>query len=127
YPVTDLGRGVAVGLMLCGIAILGTVTATLASWIVERVSDTNESTSALAAEIKGLREEVAEVRELLQTAPNRSASQPNESVGNTDGEDHYSDQHRLNRQCRDQHQAPDRPEDLQGSREPALIVGLGER
>jgi len=35
YPVTAAGRLVAFGLMLGGIALLGTVTATLASWIVE--------------------------------------------------------------------------------------------
>lgn len=39
YPVTFLGRMVAVGLMLGGIALIGTVTATLASWIVERVRE----------------------------------------------------------------------------------------
>jgi voltage-gated potassium channel len=39
YPVTLAGRLVAVGLMLGGIALIGMVTATLASWIVERVRD----------------------------------------------------------------------------------------
>lgn len=38
YPVTLAGRAVAVGLMLGGIALLGVVTATLASWIVDRVA-----------------------------------------------------------------------------------------
>ena len=37
YPVTGLGRGIAVGLMFCGIALIGVVTATLASWIGERI------------------------------------------------------------------------------------------
>jgi voltage-gated potassium channel len=36
YPVTVQGRLVAVGLMLCGIALVGTVTAALASWFVEQ-------------------------------------------------------------------------------------------
>ena len=35
YPVTAVGRLVAFGLMIGGIALLGTVTATLASWLVE--------------------------------------------------------------------------------------------
>ena len=39
YPVTGLGRLAAIGLMLGGIAILGTVTASLASWMVERIRE----------------------------------------------------------------------------------------
>ncbi len=39
YPVTGTGRLAAVGLMIGGIAILGTVTATLASWMVERIRE----------------------------------------------------------------------------------------
>jgi voltage-gated potassium channel len=38
YPVTPVGRLVAFGLMIGGIALLGTVTATLASWLVETVA-----------------------------------------------------------------------------------------
>lgn len=37
YPVTIPGRTIAVGLMISGIALVGAVTATLASWFVERV------------------------------------------------------------------------------------------
>ncbi len=39
FPVTGSGRLAAVGLMIGGITILGTVTATLASWMVERIRD----------------------------------------------------------------------------------------
>lgn len=38
-PVTATGRLIAVALMIAGIALLGVVTATLASWLVERVGD----------------------------------------------------------------------------------------
>lgn len=38
-PVTPLGRVVAVGLMFGGIALLGVVTATLASWLLERIAE----------------------------------------------------------------------------------------
>ncbi|GAA5036574.1 potassium channel family protein [Microbacterium fluvii] len=38
YPVTMIGRTVAVGLMLSGIAVVGVVTATLSSWIIERAA-----------------------------------------------------------------------------------------
>lgn len=39
YPVTDLGRVVGVGLMVGGIAILGSVAGSLATWVVRRVRD----------------------------------------------------------------------------------------
>ena len=51
--------------MVCGIAILGTVTATLASWIVERVSEASDDAAAASRELSALRAEVAELRELL--------------------------------------------------------------
>lgn len=38
YPVTQLGRLVATGLMIAGIAVLGMVTAAVASWLVEHVA-----------------------------------------------------------------------------------------
>jgi voltage-gated potassium channel len=38
YPVTLAGRLVAVALMACGVALLGTVTALLASWFVDQVT-----------------------------------------------------------------------------------------
>ena len=37
FPVTGEGRLVAAGLMLAGIALLGVVTATMASWLVQRL------------------------------------------------------------------------------------------
>ncbi|EME62530.1 ion transport protein, partial [Rhodococcus ruber BKS 20-38] len=41
-PVTATGRLIAVALMIAGIALLGVVTATLASWLVERVGEQDE-------------------------------------------------------------------------------------
>lgn len=38
-PVTWQGKCIAVGLMIAGIALISVITATLASWIVDRVSD----------------------------------------------------------------------------------------
>ena len=43
YPITGFGRSIAVVLMVCGLGLLGTVTATLASWFVERVEETASS------------------------------------------------------------------------------------
>ena len=61
FPVTPAGRLVAVGLMLSGIALLGIVTATFASWLVARVTalegeaaETQFDVAALAAEIRRL-------------------------------------------------------------------------
>jgi voltage-gated potassium channel len=48
FPVTFPGRMIAVGLMVSGIAILGTVTATLASWFVELVNQRGLSDSRRA-------------------------------------------------------------------------------
>ena len=70
YPVTDTGRGVAVGLMLCGIALIGVVTASFASWLVERVAAaeaaaeaaTQRDVLALTEEIRALRADVAELQ-----------------------------------------------------------------
>lgn len=67
YPVTLTGRAVAAGLMLGGIALIGAVTATLASWIVERVSTETAATAAATSEqVESLREELATVRTMLE-------------------------------------------------------------
>jgi hypothetical protein len=47
YPVTAAGRLVAFGLMIGGIALLGTVTVTLACWLVETVAAEKEQTEDL--------------------------------------------------------------------------------
>lgn len=66
YPVTFMGRCVAAGLMVGGIALIGAVTATLASWIVEKVADqTTKTEHATADQVEQLRTELAEVKALL--------------------------------------------------------------
>ncbi|MBT1253694.1 two pore domain potassium channel family protein [Rhodococcus erythropolis] len=45
-PVTTTGRLIAGALMIGGIALLGIVTATLASWLVERVAEQDEAGQA---------------------------------------------------------------------------------
>jgi voltage-gated potassium channel len=49
HPVTGIGRAVGVGLMLGGIALLGTVTANLASWSVESVETEKEQAEDVQA------------------------------------------------------------------------------
>lgn len=64
-PVTVVGRLIAVALMVAGVSLLAVVTATLASWIVERVAaEDTASQVATAAHIEELR---AEVRKLAET------------------------------------------------------------
>jgi voltage-gated potassium channel len=59
YPTTGIGRLAAVALMLAGIAVLGVVTATLASWLVEQVKTSEqEQTEELRAQIADLRAKV---------------------------------------------------------------------
>ena len=41
-PVTVTGRVIAVGLMIGGFALIGTVAATISSWIIERVTATTD-------------------------------------------------------------------------------------
>jgi len=67
FPVTGTGRFVAAGLMLAGIALLGIVTASLATWLIDRIRQVEEESeaatrrdvAALTAEIKALRDQVA--------------------------------------------------------------------
>lgn len=40
YPVTEMGRIIAAGLMICGLGLIGSVTAAVASWFVEKIQET---------------------------------------------------------------------------------------
>jgi voltage-gated potassium channel len=69
YPVTTQGRFIAAALMMTGIALLGVITAAIASWFVQRMSEvetvehrTGEEVAALAAEVRQLREELRAAR-----------------------------------------------------------------
>jgi voltage-gated potassium channel len=58
YPVTAAGRLVAFGLMIGGIALLGTVTATLASWLVETVAAEKEQAEYLQVMVRRLEDKI---------------------------------------------------------------------
>lgn len=66
-PTTATGRCIAVGLMIAGIALLGVVTATLASWLVQKVAEqedahqsvTQHQIAELTLHIAALRSELA--------------------------------------------------------------------
>ncbi|MGC0365992.1 voltage-gated potassium channel [Rhodococcus sp. 27YEA15] len=63
-PVTSTGRLIAGALMIGGIALLGIVTATLASWLVDRVAEQDEA--AQVATRKQVADLAAEVRALAE-------------------------------------------------------------
>lgn len=73
-PVTTIGKIVAIALMIGGVAIIGVVSASIASWIVERVSTHKEQAveaeqaevAATATQVAALTQEVAALRSLLE-------------------------------------------------------------
>lgn len=72
-PTTGLGRVLAIGLMLSGIALLGVVTANIAAWFIAQFDREDaeeerrtEALAALTAEVRALR---TEVRRLTVAAP----------------------------------------------------------
>lgn len=65
-PVTEGGRLVGIGLMIGGVALLGVVTATFASWLVDRVREVSEAEQAVTkADIAQLRREISELRRVI--------------------------------------------------------------
>ncbi|MFG3493951.1 potassium channel family protein [Streptomyces sp. NPDC047928] len=90
-PTTGLGRLLAVGLMLSGIALLGVVTANIAAWFISRFErdDAEERRrtallEALTHEVRELRAEVARLSSPPAAAP--AASAPASAVpGQTTG------------------------------------------
>ncbi len=80
YPTTSGGRLVGVGLMLSGIALLGVVTASFASWLLERL-ETMTATERrseitlehLMIELQALR---AEIRSQAERSSPRAESEP---------------------------------------------------
>jgi voltage-gated potassium channel len=80
HPVTFVGKLVGVCVMLGGIALIGVVTATLASWILERVSreeaaEAGEAQLVSALEFQELRDEIRALRAELRAhgGPEREA------------------------------------------------------
>ncbi|WP_434452213.1 potassium channel family protein [Lentzea sp. E54] len=62
YPVTGEGRLVAGLLMVGGIALLGVITGTIASWLVEKLRGVEEAELETVQELRNLRAEIAELR-----------------------------------------------------------------
>jgi voltage-gated potassium channel len=75
-PTTGLGRMLAVGLMLSGIALLGVVTANIAAWFIARFERDDveerrqtEAIEILAEEVRALRAEMAQLSARVEVSP----------------------------------------------------------
>lgn len=77
-PVTTTGRVIAVLLMIGGITLVGSITATLASWIVERVSDDRAADHAVTT---GHIREVLDEIEMLRAEVRRLGAAPRDNTG----------------------------------------------
>ncbi|MEW6861968.1 ion channel [Trueperella pyogenes] len=67
YPVTATGRIVALFSMIGGVALIGVVTASIASWIVSEVGEAQQKDNhATSAEIAELRKQILELRRSIE-------------------------------------------------------------
>ncbi|WP_314728563.1 ion channel [Rothia mucilaginosa] len=66
YPITGIGRVIAVVVMLYGVGMVAVATGALASWIIEKISGREEQEyPATKADVDDLRQEISELRALL--------------------------------------------------------------
>ena len=66
YPVTGIGRVIAVVVMLYGVGMVAVATGALASWIIEKFGGREEQEyPATKADVDDLRQEISELRALL--------------------------------------------------------------
>jgi voltage-gated potassium channel len=66
YPVTALGRVIAVLLMLGGISLIGIVAATVATWMVQSFADVDAAEqAATAGQIEQLRDQIAHLTQVV--------------------------------------------------------------
>ncbi|MFF8656116.1 potassium channel family protein [Streptomyces huasconensis] len=91
-PTTGLGRVLAVGLMLSGIALLGVVTANIAAWFIARFEkdDVEErrqtaAIEALTAEVKALRTQVTALSGVGAGAVTEAGAGPEAVAGSGSG------------------------------------------
>lgn len=77
FPVTGEGRLVGVGLMLAGIALLGIVTASIASWLIDKVREVEQDTEAATRrDIGALRDEIRALHEQLAAGGGAAVARP---------------------------------------------------
>jgi voltage-gated potassium channel len=82
FPTTVPGRLVAIGLMFSGIALIGLVTASFASWLIARVrQDEAETRAATAEDLHALRLEITALRQELGLRSVKAAPPPKKKTG----------------------------------------------
>ncbi|GAA1976276.1 potassium channel family protein [Microbacterium pumilum] len=71
YPVTPGGRTVAVGLMAGGVAVVGVVTATFASWVLEKAAarSSDDDEPATRGQVRNVARSLAELTAKLGEPP----------------------------------------------------------
>ncbi|MFJ8507954.1 potassium channel family protein [Streptomyces avermitilis] len=79
-PTTGLGRMIAVGLMLSGIALLGVVTANIATWFISRFEKDDVEERRQTAAIEALTEEVRALRAQVAALSGAAGEQPRQPV-----------------------------------------------
>lgn len=88
YPVTGIGRAIAVVVMLYGVGLVAVATGALASWIIEKIGGVEEQEHpATKADVDDLRLEIAELRALLarQYARREGLTGPTQEATGRDG------------------------------------------
>jgi len=82
FPVTSTGRVIAMALMAGGVALLGVVSATLASWLVQKVSEAEvDSQAAIVQRLEQVVQDMHQIKDLLRPPhlavnPTTSAAAP---------------------------------------------------
>ncbi|RSX54516.1 Ion channel [Bifidobacterium dolichotidis] len=94
HPVTTMGKCVAVGLMLTGIAMIGIVTAMISSWIIDQVHRENVNSAQQISEGEERRTATSAEARLLQAEMLRLT----ETVANLNNE--IQQLHRTNKRAR---------------------------
>lgn len=114
-PVTDAGRLVGVGLMFGGVALAGVITATLASWVLERAArDHDDEEPATRAQLRRLIEKIDALAPAGSPSAEHGAVRHHEPVAHGDA-------------IRDDPESePDVPEEPGASGAPHHPDGLGD-
>jgi voltage-gated potassium channel len=85
YPVTAQGRLIGAGVMLTGIAVLGVITASIASWFVENLHTIRRAETEQASQQQRLEADLAEVLRRLARLETHLGTDPR-STGVDDGQ-----------------------------------------
>lgn len=89
FPTTAEGRLVAVGLMVAGIALLGVITGSVATWFVDRIQQVEDAENRTQQQLDELTRELRELRGRLD--PGAAPQLLDRFTGAERGPDHYDE------------------------------------